>query len=88
MKDSVASEALVIPKSSGSQVDWCLPSVFCLAITSRSRPRSICSPLSSAESPVSSTSILRSICRTMTSMCLSLIFTPCSRYTSWISRTR
>ena len=28
------------------------------------------------------------ICRTITSICLSLIFTPCMRYTSWISFTR
>jgi hypothetical protein len=32
-------------------------------------------------------STLRSIWRTITSMCLSLIFTPCRRYTSWISFT-
>src|SRR3984957_19462034 len=74
-----AREALVMPNSMGSQVDWFLPSALCFAMTSRSLPRSICSPRSSAESPVSSTSILRNICRTITSMCLSFIFPPCRR---------
>ena len=39
------------------------------------------------ESPASSTTTFFIIWRTMTSKCLSLIFTPCKRYTSWISFT-
>ena len=44
--------------------------------------------MTKVESPGSVTFTFRSICRTMTSMCLSLIETPWSRYTSWISLTR
>ena len=40
---------------------------------------SSCSPFSSSVSPASSTSTFCSIWRTITSMCLSLIVTPCSR---------
>ena len=39
-------------------------------------------------SPDSTTLIFCIICRTITSICLSLIFTPCKRYTSCISFTK
>ena len=49
------------------------------SLASSTRERSICSPRRNAVSPVSTISTLRSIWRMITSMCLSLIFTPCRR---------
>ena len=79
MNDSVASDALVMPSRIGSAMAGSLPSGVSFSLASSTRARSICSPRRNAVSPVSTTSILRSIWRMITSMCLSLIFTPCSR---------
>src|SRR6516165_7577676 len=79
MNDSVASDALVIPSSTGCRRAVFLPSVCARSLMSSARERSSCSPRSSAVSPTSCTSVLRSIWRMITSMCLSLIFTPCRR---------
>ena len=79
MNDSVASDALVMPSSTGASEAICLPSLPMRSLMSSARERSSCSPLSSGVSPMLMTSVLRNICRMMTSMCLSLIFTPWSR---------
>ena len=51
---------------------------FCTAsLASSKRMRSTVEPLSRSESPASSTRTLRIIWRQMTSMCLSLMSTPC-----------
>jgi hypothetical protein len=78
MKLRVWSEALVMPSSTG------LPTAgFCFfssrALVSSISSRSTCSPASKVVSPPSVISTFCSIWRTITSMCLSLIFTPCSR---------
>ncbi len=79
MNDSVASDAFVMPSSTGSKRAGS-PSRFSIsALNSSTRARSICSPRNSFESPGSVISTFCSIWRTITSMCLSLIFTPCSR---------
>ena len=49
------------------------------ALTSSNSILSTCSPWIRSVSPESSISTFCSICRTITSMCLSLIVTPCSR---------
>src|SRR5438067_6220662 len=79
MNDSVASDALVMPSSTGCSRAAFLPSCCARSLMSSARERSSCSPRSSAVSPASCTSVLRSIWRMITSMCLSLIFTPCRR---------
>ena len=81
-KDSVASDALVMPSSRRSNSMGCLPSASSRSFSSRSAAYCACSPRTKDESPGFFTSALRSICRTITSMCLLLIATPCSRYTS------
>jgi len=79
MNDSVASDALVMPSRIGSMMAGSLPPLVTRSLASSTRARSICSPRRKPVSPVSATSTLRSIWRMITSMCLSLIFTPCRR---------
>ena len=79
IKDSVARDAFVMPRSTGSAVARARPSASAFSFSSKTRARSICSPLRNLVSPGSEISTLRSIWRMMTSMCLSLIFTPCRR---------
>ena len=74
--DSVASEALVMPMSSGRPEAGLPPSETTRRFSSSKRTRSTRSPGSSSVSPDSITVTRRSICRTMISMCLSWIDTP------------
>ena len=78
-KLSVFSDALVIPSSTGCAVAGSPPSASTLALISSYARLSTSSPGKSPLSPGESTLTLRSIWRTMISMCLSLIFTPCER---------
>ena len=77
--DSVASEALVMPMTSWRADAVFLPSVSVARLISLYFERSTSSPGSRSVSPWSTTVTLRSIWRTMTSMCLSWIGTPCER---------
>ena len=77
--DSVASEALVMPMSSGRPEAGVPPSATTRRFSSSNRVRSASSPGSSSASPDSMIVTRLSICRTMTSMCLSWIDTPCER---------
>src|SRR6266566_2719716 len=79
MNERVCSEALVIPSSTGCALAGLRPSALARSLTSSSSMRSICSPWISSVSPDSSISTFCSIWRTITSMCLSLILTPCRR---------
>ena len=79
MNESVDSEALVMPSRMFSYDGGSLPSSFILSVASRSSLRSTCSPTMKLVPPGAVTTTRRSIWRTITSMCLSLIFTPCSR---------
>ena len=77
--DSVASDALVIPISTGRPDAGVPPSPTTARFSSSNRGRSTSSPGSSSVSPDSSTFTRLSICRMMISMCLSWIDTPCER---------
>ena len=88
MNDWVVSEAFVIPSSSGSVVAGCPPFLITRSFFSRKGTLSTFSPSRKSASPGSITRTFCSICRTMTPMCLSLIFTPWRRYTSWTSLSR
>src|SRR5581483_7786983 len=79
MKLLVCSEALVMPSSTGLAVAGRLPAFSNARFFSLNSMRSTCSPLRKSVSPGSSTSTFCSIWRTITSMCLSLMVTPCSR---------
>ena len=79
MNERVCSEALVMPCSTGWHVAGLRFCTAALAFASSNSSRSICSPARKVVSPGSTISTFCSICRTITSMCLSLIFTPCSR---------
>ena len=93
--ESVASDAFVIPMSSGRPSAGRLPSADEPAVGARRTSRaSTFWPGRNVESPGSDTPTRRSIWRTITSTCLSWIDTPCSRYTfctsslryCWVSR--
>ncbi len=76
--DSVASDAFVIPRISGSDVAWSLPFSFLTRAFSRSRTSLSTSwPGSRSVPPALSTRTFFSIWRTISSMCLSWISTPC-----------
>ena len=76
---SVASEALVIPISSGRPSAGRFPSWTSCRLTSAYERLSTRSPGRNEASPGSATSTRRSIWRTISSMCLSWIDTPWSR---------
>src|SRR5262245_38490985 len=61
MKDSVASDALVMPRRTGCRVALPLPSCSVRSLMSSARERSSCSPRSRPVSPEAATSVLRSI---------------------------
>src|SRR3990172_3585846 len=88
IQDSVESEALVIPNSCGSAFAGVPFSALIRSFSSLNTVFSTLCPTRKFVSPGSLILTLLSICRTMTSMCLSLIRTPWSLYTSWISSTR
>ena len=75
--DSVASDAFVIPRISGSNVACSFFSFFTRAFSRSSTTRSTSWPGSSSVSPALSTRTFFSIWRTISSMCLSWISTPC-----------
>ena len=77
-QESVASDALVMPMISGRPSAGCLPSITSARLTSRYTFESARSPGRKSASPGSWTAILRVICRTISSMCLSWIGTPWS----------
>ena len=79
MNESVESDALVMPSSSGRPVAGRPPSAMTRSFSSRKRKRSTCSSIRNSVSPTSSIFTQRIICRTIVSMCLSLMLTPCSR---------
>ena len=85
MNDSVAKAALVMPFNTRSYVTSSLSSACNRSFSASTVVYSTSSPAMKSEPPGATTLALRSICRTMVSMCLSLMVTPCSRYTSWIS---
>ena len=79
MKESVDSEALVIPSSSGRPVAGWPPSAMTRSFSVRNRDRSTCSSIRKSVLPTSSIFTQRIICRATTSMCLSLMVTPWRR---------
>ncbi len=86
--DSVANEAFVMPISSARAEAGCPPSVTTLRLVDSNSPRSTSWPVRKSVSPLSMMVTRLSIWRTITSMCLSWIDTPCERYTSWTCSTR
>ena len=79
MNDCVVSDALVIPRSSGSERAASSPLPIASWFTSRNCVRSTVSPSRKSVLPGSLIRTFCSIWRTITPMCLSLIFTPCRR---------
>ena len=79
MKLSVERLALVMPRRSGSATAGCPPSASTRSFSSSKRHFSTWSPIRKSVSPTSLMRTRRSICRTITSMCLSLMRTPCRR---------
>ena len=71
--------ALVMPSRIGAPLAGSRPLAIAFSFSSSNSILSTCSPLSSVVPPDSEISHFCSIWRTITSMCLSLIFTPCSR---------
>jgi hypothetical protein len=77
--ESVASDALVIPISSGRAAAGWPPSARTRSFSLLNRTRSMLSPGRNVVSPASTTFTRRNICRTISSTCLSWIGTPCER---------
>ena len=75
MNDSLCSEALVMPSSSGSARAGLPPASITLRFFLRKRNLSTTAPGRRSVSPGSSTRTLRSICEMMISMCLSSMVT-------------
>src|SRR5881398_1904926 len=88
MNDCVVRLALVIPRSSGSLVGGLPPFFTTRSFASEKVCLSTFSPSRNSVSPGSTIFTFCSIWRTITPMCLSLIFTPCNRYTSWTSLSK
>ena len=78
-QESVAREAFVMPMSSGRPEAGLPPSAIAVRFSSSKMATSTSSPGSSFVVPASRMVTRRSIWRTMTSMCLSWISTPCER---------
>ena len=74
--DSVASDALVMPSSSGRPLAGVAPRSSASRFACSNVARSTSSPGSSWVSPPSRTVTRLSICRTISSMCLSWMVTP------------
>ena len=83
----VARDAFVIPSNTWEPTACSLPSSSSFSFSSRKSRESTMLPGRRSESPFSSTRIFCNICRTITSICLSLISTPCRRYTRCTSRS-
>src|SRR5213079_1592232 len=88
INDCVVKLAFVMPSSSGSRVEGLPPFFTARSLISLKMSLSTFSPSRNSVSPGSTTFTFCSIWRTITPMCLSLIFTPCSRYTSCTSFNR
>src|SRR6185437_15514154 len=86
--ESVASDAFVIPSKTGRAEAGMLPFSTTSALRSSNNRRLIRSPGRKSVSPGSMMCTLRSICRAISSMCLSWMVTPCERYTCCTSSTR
>src|SRR6266446_4368530 len=86
--DCVVKLALVIPSSNGSLVGGLPPFFTTRSFASEKVCLSTFSPSRNSVSPGSTIFTFCSIWRTITPMCLSLIFTPCNRYTSCTSLSR
>jgi len=76
---AVLSAALIRPSSTVSAIAGSPPSASALRLASSHSNWETMSPGSSSVSPALSMRTLRIICRTMTSMCLSLMSTPWPR---------
>ena len=85
-KELVAREAFVIPRSVCSAVAGSFPSARSLSFSSSNSRISMSAPGKYWLSPASSIRTFLSIWRTIISICLSLISTPCRRYTRCTSR--
>ena len=79
MNDRVCRLALVMPSNTGTPSAISFRSSASRSLISSNSRRSSCSPAIRSESPGLVISTFCSIWRTITSMCLSLINTPCSR---------
>ncbi len=79
MKLSVDRLAFVMPSRMGAPCAGFSPLALTRSFSWANFHLSTCMPMRNSVSPGSSMRTLRSICRTMTSTCLSLIFTPCDR---------
>src|SRR6266571_1977205 len=88
INDCVVKLAFVMPSNSGSRVDVLPPFFTARSLISLKMSLSTFSPSRNSVSPGSTTFTFCSIWRTITPMCLSLIFTPCNRYTSCTSFSR
>ena len=77
--DSVASEALVMPMSTGRPEAGSLPSDTTRRFSASNLARSTSEPGRNSVAPDSITVMRLSICRMITSMCLSWMATPCER---------
>ena len=86
--ESVASDAFVIPSRTGRALAGAPPFSTISAFVSSNWRRATMSPGRNSVSPGSMMCTLRSICRAISSMCLSWIVTPWLRYTCWTSSTR
>ena len=75
----------MIPNNSLSHWAGILSAASAASFASKNLTCSTESPLISSVSPDCTISTFLSICLTITSICLSLITTPCRRYTSWTS---
>ena len=75
--DSVASEAFVMPRMIGSYVAWAPFSFFTRAFSRSSATRSTIWPGRKSASPDVTIRTFFSIWRTISSMCLSWMSTPC-----------
>src|SRR5574337_345768 len=79
MNERVCRLALVMPSSTGTLVAGFLPSARAASLAVSKSSLSTCSLAKKSVSPGSTMSTFCSICRTITSMCLSLMLTPWSR---------
>ena len=77
--ESVASDAFVIPISTGRPAAGSPPSATTRRFSDSNSARSVSEPGRNSVAPESMIVTRRSICRTMTSMCLSWIDTPWAR---------
>ena len=78
MKLSVCKLALVIPSKTDTPFAGSIPSLIAFSLTFLNSNLLTCSPFKNVVPPWSVISIFCNICLTITSICLSLILTPCN----------